>query len=73
MPAPQHVAYLSRMDAVIQLSDVTKRYDSGARPALDRVGRRVAPRGDRIGRAAHATPAAARDDLPRLNKTGVTR
>ena len=62
------------MDVVIQLSDVTKRYDSGVRPALDRVGHRVAPRGDRIGRAAHATPVAAGDDLPGLKKiAGVTR
>jgi hypothetical protein len=47
------------MDAVIQLSEVTKRYDSGARPALVRVSLMVAPGGDRIGRAARATPAAA--------------
>jgi hypothetical protein len=61
------------MDVVIQLSEVTKRYDSGA-PALDRVSLRVAPGGDRIDRAARATPVAARDDLSRLTrKAGVTR
>jgi putative ABC transport system ATP-binding protein len=31
------------MDALIQLSDVTKRYDSAGRPAVDRVHLRVAP------------------------------
>ncbi len=62
------------MDAVIQLSEVTKRYDSGARPALVRVSLMVAPGGDRIGRAARATPTVARDGLPRLRrKAGVTR
>ena len=35
------------MDAVIQLSEVTKRYDSGARPALDGVSLTVA-RGEAV-------------------------
>jgi hypothetical protein len=62
------------MDVVTQLSEVTERYDRGGRPALVRVSLMVAPRGGRIGRAARATPAAARDDLPRLRrKAGVTR
>ena len=37
-----HLAYLSRMDALIQLEAVTKRYDSGARPALDSVSLTIA-------------------------------
>jgi len=37
-PAARHLAYLSRMDAAIQLSEITERYDSGARPALGGVG-----------------------------------
>ena len=50
-PAPHRLAYFSRMNTVIQLSEVTKRYDGGARPALDGVSLTVAavdpPRGAR--------------------------
>jgi putative ABC transport system ATP-binding protein len=42
-PTPWCLAYLARMDAVIELSEITKRYDGGARPALDGVGLTVNP------------------------------
>jgi hypothetical protein len=44
MPALRPFAYVSRMDVVTQLSEVTKRYDNGARPAPGRVSLMVAPR-----------------------------
>jgi ABC-type transport system involved in cytochrome bd biosynthesis fused ATPase/permease subunit len=36
-------AYRARMDSLFSLSDVTKRYESDGRPAVDRVRLNVAP------------------------------
>jgi putative ABC transport system ATP-binding protein len=43
MPAPGRWAYVARMDPVIRLSEVTKRYETGGQAAVDGVSLEVAP------------------------------